>query len=346
MKITLNKNNIGFSSIYNNKIMLGALEKISDHSASFSITASMLGALVLRPLAVNSTTSVKKDNKKYLTANSISSGLAKFLLAEAVAFPVENAVKKISGSPQKYLSKQAIDAYLEKNKNLIDSKNFKKASQILKTGTNFVFAIPKSLLTVALIPYIADKVLKFKNKIQSPDINLNNTLTEKEKDIYSKIKNNSPAFKGCALNITQGVFNNNLFQKFIKKSNLKEENIARNMSVLTDIVLSGSFAFHSFRSKKIDKDKKQTLIFNNAISTVLSILGGCTIDKFIKPGSKNFIDNLIKFNGDNPKLQKYIQGINVLRPTLIFAAVYYGIIPVISAIGAEKLNNAKQNSST
>ena len=98
MKITLNKNNIGFSSIYNNKIMLGALEKISDHSASFSITASMLGALVLRPLAVNSTTSVKKDNKKYLTANSISSGLAKFLLAEAVAFPVENAVKKLTSN--------------------------------------------------------------------------------------------------------------------------------------------------------------------------------------------------------------------------------------------------------
>ena len=91
------KNNLTFTSWMNNRVVLKGLEKISDHGTSFAAATSLVMSLGVRPLAIFATPGVERENKEYASVNSISSGLVKFGLVEAVALPVENAVKRIDG---------------------------------------------------------------------------------------------------------------------------------------------------------------------------------------------------------------------------------------------------------
>ena len=113
----------------------------------------------------------KKENKQYATTNSITSGLIKFGIAEAIAIPVEKAVKQIDKNPEKYLNPKTIKALQGNAKTLLESKNYRFATQLLKLGTGFISAIPKAMLTVAFIPLVKNllfpkkeiKILNYEN---------------------------------------------------------------------------------------------------------------------------------------------------------------------------------------
>ncbi len=308
MKLT-SPNNIKFKSLYNNKIVLNALEKISDHSASFQASASMLGAIALRPLAISLIPGVDKDNKKYLSANSLSSALGKFLIAETLILPVESMIKKT---------------------NQKEIKNYNIKAQIIKQAAGILSAIPKSLVTIALIPFLVDKLFPHK---KNPDFNFQ--LSKEEKNRYKNVI----SFKGNPIN---SILNSKKLDKFIDKTNINEKNLARNASVITDVLLVGSSSFFTKKSKKIKEDKKNPLIYNNIISTLLCILGGCGIDKLIQGGTKNSINEFKKIHKNDPKLNKYIEGINVVRPALIFACIYYGILPIFSGFIADKIDRIQK----
>ena len=95
MKINRFQNsNIAFKSHLNNKTVLKGLEFVSEHSASFIAGTSLAMATLVRPLAISVTPDTKKENKEYAITNSIASGLIKFGIVEAVALPIEKAVKK------------------------------------------------------------------------------------------------------------------------------------------------------------------------------------------------------------------------------------------------------------
>ena len=94
--------------IWNNKTVLKGLEKISEHGTTFVAATTLAMATGVRPIAIGLTPDVKKENKQYAVTNSIASGLIKFGIVEAIAIPVENAVKKIDKNPEKYLSEKAI----------------------------------------------------------------------------------------------------------------------------------------------------------------------------------------------------------------------------------------------
>ena len=153
-----------FGGVLNNKALLKGLEKVSEHGATFGATACLVGSLALRPLAIQATPKAKKENKQYASANSICSGLMKFAVAEAIVLPIENAVKKIDKNPEQFLKKETILNLKSTADNLIDSKTYKFATQIVKLGAGFLAAIPKSMLTVALIPLAVNTLFKPKTK--------------------------------------------------------------------------------------------------------------------------------------------------------------------------------------
>ena len=62
----------------------------------------------------------------------------------------------------------------------------------------------------------------------------------------------------------------------------------------------------------------------------------------IQKTSQKSLNNFIEANKNNPKLLKYINGLNVLRPTLIFAGIYYGILPMFSTYIADKIDKKDQ----
>ncbi len=61
--------------------------------------------------------------------------------------------------------------------------------------------------------------------------------------------------------------------------------------------------------------------------------------KLFKKKSGKFIDKFKEINASNPKLEKCLQGINIARPAIIFALIYYGLFPVISNFLAQKISN-------
>ena len=158
----IHNNTPNFKGGLNNKTLLRGLEIISDHSASFTAGVAFLSAMTLRPLAISLTPKAEKENKKYASANSIASGIMKLAIAESIAIPVEKAIKKIDLSPDKFLKKETIETLKNGAKDLIKSKDYKFATQGVKLSSNLASAIPKSILTVALIPIVFDKILNFK----------------------------------------------------------------------------------------------------------------------------------------------------------------------------------------
>ena len=319
MKIT-STDNTNFSGALNNKLLLKGLEKISDHGATFSAGVALCASVALRPLAIKMTPKVEKENKRYSIASSFASGIAKFLTVAAVSVPLEKAVKYIEDNPNNFL---------KNNSGFVKDKNaFSFAAQLLKLSAGIVTAIPKSLITISLIPLLINGLYKQKSK-------------ENKKEI---------SFTGAIEKIAKPVskyFNNGFVENFSKKYSSNSTNIARNITVLTDFVLTGMYAVNTKRSKKIEPERKNNLIYNNTIATMLSVGLGLGVDNIVKKQGQGFMDKFVKANALDLRLSKYIQGINILRPAVIFALIYYGILPVISNFTAQRItdfnNKNKEN---
>jgi hypothetical protein len=346
--------------------VLRGLETISEHGTTFIAATTLAMSVGVRPLAIQLTPDVKKENKHYSITNSIASGLIKFALVEAVAIPVEQSIKKIDKNPEKYLTQTTIDNLKTASKPLVESKNYKFATQILKQSSNLITAIPKAMLTVSLIPVImkllynnSDKSNKTKQteKInqtkksshqikQEQSTSVYNTYNKTFSNDFNQPKQKTTSFKGLltdqtAKNVSK-ILNNETYQNIVKKFSSKDKDIARNMSIATDLLLTASFIHRTNKNDKIEKERKKPLIYNNLISTGITLLAGYSIDKLIQKNTQNFIDKFSQINKNDPKLNKYIEGINILRPTLIFAALYYAILPIFSTYIADKADNFTQ----
>lgn len=308
--------------ILSNKILLNGLEKISERGVSFSAGISLAMSLGVRPFAISLTPDTEKENKHYAMANSISSGLMKFAIIESAAIPVENAIKRIDKNPEKFLNSNTI-------KNL-PPKAYKLITQVLKLSTGFLTAIPKSMLTVALIPIVMDKVFKFVPAKSKDDKNLS---TDSSKNV---------SFTGLSSKLGK-IIDSKKVQNFAIKYQNHDKDIAKHITAATDILLTSTSVYRTNKSEGIDKNRKKALIYNNIISTAITILGGYSADNAIKNKTKCFIDKFAAANAGNTKLPKYIEGINILRPALVFAAIYYGILPIFSTYIAEKIDKHLNN---
>lgn len=323
----ISRDNTNFTGLLNNKILLKGLEKVSEHGTSFAAGTSLLMSLGVRPFAILATPDVEKENKQYACANSICSGLIKFAMIEAVALPIENAVKNIDKNPKKYLKPETIKNLQGTSQKLIETKSYKLSTQMMKLGTGFITAIPKSMLTIALIPVIMDKLFNIRktetlqrSQNKNKDINFTGKFTNKISIGLGKIIDN---FK---------------FQNFVKKHQNQDKDIAKHITAATDILLTSSFAYQTNKSDKIKENRKKALIYNNVISTAITLIGGYGIDNIIKNKTNKFIEKFSKINKGDPKLHKYIEGINIVRPALIFAGIYYCILPIFSTYMAEKID--------
>lgn len=329
------------TGILKNKTVLKGLEKISEHGTSFSAGTSLFLSLLIRPAAIFSTPDVEKENKQYAAANSICSGLIKFGIVESIALPIESATKKIDENPEKFLNKMTIKNLKNSRGNLSNSGRYKLMTQILKLSTGFITAIPKSMLTLALIPVLMGAI--FNNKAGQTEKkvsgkNYQTNFTSLNNDIKEKFNIN---FTGGIDKIAWAlgkIIDNKSFQNFAKKYESKDKDIAKHITAGTDILLTSSFAYQTHNSKKIKENRKKALIYNNVISTGITIGLGYGFDNIIKKKTDKFIEKFKKINASDPKLNKYIEGINILRPALIFAGIYYCILPIFSTFLAEKID--------
>ncbi len=309
------------NGLLNNKFLKKGLETLSEHGASFAAATSLVMSTTVRPLAILATPDTEKENKQYACAQSIGSGVIKFGLIETIAFPIETAVKKMDKNPKKYLSSNTLKTLTPP-----DSRAYKLGTQIMKLSAGVITAIPKSILTIALIPIIMDKLFKHRKPEQEKK-----TLSFGARPIEKLAKG-----LGNVLD-KKGV------QNFLKKNEKNDKNIAKHITAGNDILLTSSFAVLTNKSKDIKENRKKALIYNNIISTGATLIGGYFVDGVMKKNTDTFVEKFKAANKGDPKLAKYIEGLHILRPALIFAAIYYGILPIFSTYIAEKVDKYVNN---
>ncbi len=296
-------------SIYTNRIFKKGLEFASNKSAIFVGSVSLALSTIARPIAILSTPNTNKENKKYACIKSFASTAVGYGLMLGASLPVSNALKEIDKNKTKYLKPQTL-------KRLSTPKKYAFATQLFNLGLGFLIAIPKSILTCALIPPFMAKIFPKKENQQ---------------------KNIS--FTG---NLSKGIgklIDTNAVQKLTEK--FHNTNFEQHIMCLTDVVATGAFITQTAKNKKIEQDRKKALMYNAGISTGLCIAGSYIIDKALKKPTEKFIENFRKANKNSPKLEKYVEGIRVAKPALILGGIYYIIIPVISTFLADRFDKNK-----
>lgn len=317
-------------AIYNSKLFKKGLEFASDNGALFAAGTSLALSTIARPIAILSTPNTDKENKKYACAKSFSSSAIGYLLMFFASKPMAKAVKNIDENPSKYLKQTTIENLKQSGKSLAHSKKYQFASQLFKLGLGFVIAVPKSVMTCALIPPIMAGLFKKKPE---------QTQNQNDKNIsFGSLhtKGINPLSKGIGKLIDT---------KFIQKMSDKfhNTNFEQHIISLTDILATGAFIQQTAKNKKIEDSRKKTLMYNAGISTGLCIAGGYALNRILKNPADKFIENFSKINKNDAKLDKYIEGIRVAKPVLILGGIYYIIIPVLSTFFAERVDSRVKN---
>ena len=325
--------------IYNNKFFKKSLEFAADNGALFVATTSLVLSTVARPIAIMATPKTDKENRKYAASKSLASSIVGYGLMLCASLPLAKSIKKINENPE-YLKNTTIKALQDGEKSLNKSKKYKFATQLFKLGLGFILAVPKSIMTCAMIPTIMEKMF-----------NSGKLKVENEKNNYYRIarlqnckygKDSSQkitSFTGTTDKLAKGIGKIIDTQAVIKLTEkFHNTNFEMHIMALTDTLATGSFIAQTAKSKKIDEERKKTLMYNAGISTGLSIAGGYTIDKLTQKHTKRFIEHFKKANKNSPKLEKYIEGIKIVKPALILGSLYYIVIPLVSTFFAERFD--------
>ena len=304
---------ISFNSIYTNKAVKKGLELASSNGALFGASATVAFS-ALRPLSIMCTPKTDIENRKIAAAKSVTSSLINFGLMLCISVPLARSIEKIDKEPQKFLNKETISKLKEQGRELTDSKGYVFATQLFKLGIAAFVAVPKAIMTASGMPYIVDMFSKNNKKEKSNNVSFRG-LTDKTAKGIGKTLNK----KGML----------NFADRF------KESNFPMHINAITDTIATLAFMYQANRSKRIENERKKTLLYNSGISTALSIAGGYTIDKILDKPTEKFIEKYKKINSNDKNLAKQIQGIKIAKPFLILGSIYYVLIPLISTFLAE-----------
>ena len=317
---------ISFKSIYTNKALKKGLEVAADNGILFGASATVAFS-VIRPLSIWLTPKTEKENRMLAISKSLSSSVISFLLTLGISVPLAMSIRKIDENPKKYLNRKAINSLKDKSKDLYESKGYTFATQLFKLGLGALIAIPKSVMIAAGMPYITDSMEHNKDEKQqnnNSQVSFMANPTEKLTSLISKTIEK----KG--------------FQKFVDK--YKDTNFPMHIVAATDAISTVTFIHQTEKSKKIKEDRKKTLIYNSAISTLLSIGAGYVLDKLLDKPTEKFIAKYREANKFDKNIQKQVQGIKIAKPFIILGSIYYIVIPFISTFLAERADKRPKSS--
>lgn len=146
-----------FSKLYTNPKFKKLLEFIADQQLVFGAAFALLLTCILRPASIVLLPGTKnKDDQKYAAAHSIASGVIGFGISTVLFLPVGNALKKFKENPKKFIT--------NKNSYLLNKNAEATAIKYIDRLPDIVAAIPKGILTVALIPPILKYIFGMEKK--------------------------------------------------------------------------------------------------------------------------------------------------------------------------------------
>jgi len=295
------------SNFYNNKFLLKGLKFASEKSPIFTAGTSLLFQSTIRPLSTMLTPKTDREDKKISCIKSLSSAISGFLFMLIVSTPFSKAVKNIDKNPGKFLNKDTIKALSGDVDNIANSKSYKFITQLFKLGLTFLLAYPKALINNTIIPKAIEK-------------------TSKNKEPQS--------FSGKIENIVADTINNKTMQKAAQYA--KKTDYTTHLIALGDIFSTLAFTTITNKNKKLSKHQKKVLNYNAITSTALCLAMGYGANKILDKPMGGFIKNLEKANKNSPDLSKYKEGAEIVKTSVIFAMIYYGLIPMMSTFISSK----------
>lgn len=166
--IIMNKpaDKINFCGFFNSEKFLKSdgLKKVLDFADNnqlvFGAAYALLLTCILRPLSLMAFPSKKnKDDMKFASAHSIASGLIGFGISTVIFTPISDGIKKFKDNIKEFdIIKNNPSHYLTEDKHL------KVARTYLDRIPDIVLAVPKGILTIALIPPILKYVFGIEKK--------------------------------------------------------------------------------------------------------------------------------------------------------------------------------------
>ena len=151
----LNAEKLSSSNMFKKFLIMAA-----DSQAVFNAFFAIGLTCILRPASIMAlpTDKKNKDDKKYAAAHSIASGVIGYLISLAIFKPISDAVLKVKENPAKYITKLGTK-FNKNNKPIMDA-----ASTYLNMLPEAIFAPPRAVVTIALIPIILKHVFGWEKK--------------------------------------------------------------------------------------------------------------------------------------------------------------------------------------
>ena len=140
------------------------------------------------------------------------------------------------------------------------------------------------------------------------------------------------------------VLNSDPVIKFAEK--FHNTNIADYVFKASGILLSSFVVFKTLKSDKIEENRKKPLALNTAVSCAVATAGGLFVDRIMDKPVNKLINNFKIANPNLKNMEKYVDGIKVMKSALLFGTIYRYIVPVLATVVAEKIVNSKNENST
>lgn len=196
-------------------------EYSDNHNVSGSALAALLLAGIMRPVTIMSLPGKKdKDDKIYASGHSMASGVIGFVISTILTSPFDESIKKYFKNPNKYAPQRLNTKSAKKPQ--VTVERLKKASSYLKGKLekektakyyqpllkkftaqtdkmemfaknipDWIIAIPRATLTVALIPVILKYVFGLEKKKKPEPVEIikePQTMNFIEKPIFQSVK--------------------------------------------------------------------------------------------------------------------------------------------------------------
>jgi len=254
--------------------------------------------------------------------------------------------------------------------------------QLMKWAPDILLAVPRSMLTVMCIPWIMKNVFNMEKKPKDakPQTNVaasqakpvnNQSPASKMAAAFNKNKSSAPSFKGGTSNFAElairtakgnkkildkynyfveeilakrviaPIVNSKPMQKIANKS-VDIENMADHMATAGSVVTTSTYALSTLNNEKMEKKPRRTLALNQVMVTLLSTIGGYTINNSIANYTKNLSYKFSDVNQHLPvsKLNKRVAGFKVAQKLLTFSLMYRYVAPVLVTPMASKIGKA------
>lgn len=323
-------------------------EYTHEHNISTTALIALILAGVLRPAAIMALPGDKdKDDKTYAAGHAMASGIIGFLVSTAITSPFDESIKKVFDKDSKFIGpklrklNEEIDGLRAKEEaktivtdelnileNLVNKRNAKNV--LLKNIPDWIIAVPRAMLTIALIPPILKYVfgMEKKSKLNNQQAVVQNQDFI-EKPVFSQFRggvitvtplnnNYKPNFTAAprhsvALDAAERelvrVKESGFFKPFEKAYNGMTDNIAKNFTskvaewnvlekladkfkdsknlfqyciTIGSVITSGLYMQQTYTNKKLDKDRRNTLVVNQGLTLAVSTAGAYMLDKYLK----------------------------------------------------------------